>query len=252
MSGWDFGRRGVLRTLVVLVVAGALVASGEALAARPASRGMSCTGPFDGSAQSLVVPAGALCTLGPIAKISKNVDVEATGSLIDEGAKIGGSLVAVNPVGIQIGGSTLSMISKNVKITGMTGQLSGANYICNARIGGNVLEEGAAATAAPIVIGDAPSCSAGDHISKTLDVRANATAVDVSSSTFGQNLLVEGNTAGVNASENHTSQNLVVKANSGGVTVSNNSSGRSARCEGNMPTTEGSGNTGHRGNTCPH
>ncbi|HTQ68910.1 MAG TPA: hypothetical protein VMI13_09495 [Solirubrobacteraceae bacterium] len=251
MSGRGVGRNGALRTLVVLLVVGALVASGEALALRPASKGVSCAGPFAGSAHALVVPAGAVCTLEATAKISKNVDVEPTGSLIVQGAKIGGSVVAVSPAGIQIGGPVLSAISKHVKITGVTGHLTGANFICNAKIGGNVLVEGAAATAGPIVIGDAPSCSAGDHFSKNLDVRSNATAVDVSSSTIGQSLEVEGNTAGVTVSENHASQNLVVRANSGGVTVSSNSSGRTARCEGNMPTTEGSGNTAHRGNTCP-
>ncbi len=252
MSEWRFASRGVrVRALVVLMVLGALAASTGAVAVRAASKSVSCTGSFAGSAHSLSVPAGAVCTLEAGASISKNVDVAATGSLIDEGAKIGGSLVATSPAGIQIGGSTLSQISKNVTITGLTGTLGGDNYICNAKIGGTLRDEGAAATAAPIVIGDAPTCSAGVHVSKTARIQGNATAVDVSSDTFGQHLEVEGNTAGVNVSSNHTSQNLIVQNNSGGVTVSHNSAGRTSTCQGNMPTTEGEGNTGHRGNTCP-
>jgi IPT/TIG domain len=252
-SWWDIARGGGrLRPLVVLMIAGALGATGQALAMGGQSKAaVSCTGAFAGTAQALIVPAGAVCTLEATAHIVKNVEVAPTGSLIDEGATIGGSLRADKPVGIQIGGPQLSAIKKNVEILGLTGHLSGDNFVCNAKVGGNLTDDEAAASAGPVVIGDAPVCSAGDHVSKSLRLRGNETEVDVSSSGIGQSLDVEGNTAGVTVSANKVSQNLTVQGNSGGVTVRDNSAGRTATCSDNMPSTEGEGNTAHRGNSCP-
>jgi hypothetical protein len=204
----------------------------------------SCTGSFGGSAEQLVVPSGATCTLEASATIKHNVVVEKDGSLSDQGASIGGNLQAKNPLGIQIGSSQQSVIGHDIQIKGLTGQIAtGDNYICNAKIGHDLHFEQSSATAAPIVIGDAPDCSAGDNVGHDVHVQGNATKVDLSSSTIGHNLQVEKNTDGVNVSGNTIGHDLKVQNNSGGVVVSNNSIGHKAKCQGNKPSTEGEGNT---------
>jgi hypothetical protein len=237
--------------LVGLTMAAALALAAQASAKDGAT---ACTGPFGGSAQEVVVPPGATCTLEETAVIAHNVVVEPGGSLVDNGASIGASLQAKNPLGIQIGGSHQSVIGHDVHITGVVGNVAGGdNYVCNAKVGHNLQVEHASATAAPIVVGDAPDCSAGDQVSHDVHVQHNETKVDVSESTVTHDVHVEDNNDGVEVIANTIGHDLHVQNNSGGVTVSNNKAGHKAKCKNNAPTTAGEGNTQAQGRPkgCP-
>jgi hypothetical protein len=246
-------RSAAIRLLALGVLAtAALAASGQAWA--KGSPATPCTGPFGGSAEELVVPAGATCTLEGTAVVKRNVMVQPGGSLIDQGAEVGGSINANQPVAIQIGAAKQSVVGHDVKIQGLTGSNLGAdNYICNANIGHDLHAEHSAATAAPSVIGDAPDCSAGDVVGHDIHSQSNAVKVDVSSSSAGHDIHVQNNTAGVNVSNTSSTHDLHVQNNSGGVVVSNNSAGHNAKCSGNKPSTEGEGNTQTKGRPkgCP-
>jgi hypothetical protein len=251
ISGNLRGLTGRLVALAGLFVVGLLALSGEAWASGPAT---SCTAPFAGSATEIVVPGGATCTLQASATVEKSVQVEPGGSLIVEGASIGKDLRANSPVGIQIGGSKQTSIGHDVQIKGLTGQIGlGDNYICNAKIGHDLHAEHSVLTAAKLVVGDAPDCSAGVLVSHDIHVQNNDSNVDVSSISAGHDIHVENNTAGVNVSSTTTNHDLHVQNNSGGVVVSFNKAGHNATCQNNLPSTEGENNTQTKGKPkgCP-
>jgi len=242
------GSRARLFALGWLVSAGMLASGGQAWASGPAT---SCTAPFAGNATEIVVPGGALCILEAGATVEKSVKVEPGGSLIVEGASIGKDLKANSPAGIQIGGSKQTLIGHDVQINGLTGQIGlGDNYICNAKIGHDLHAEHSVLTAAKLVVGDAPDCSAGVLVGHDIHVQSNANSVDVSSSSAGHDIHVENNTAGVKVSGTTAVHDLHVQNNSGGVLVSFNKAGHNATCQNNLPSTEGEGNTQNKGQ--PH
>jgi IPT/TIG domain len=238
------------------LAAAAVAAGALALAAPAAAKGPGtvCEGPFAGEAQSIVVPGGATCTLEATAKVTGDVKVEPGGSLADRGASVGGSIKAKNPAGIQIGGSQQSVVGKDVDIDGLGGSILGAdNSVCNATIGHDLHVQHAAGTAAPIVVGDPPDCSAGVEVGHDVHVEGNATHVDVSQTSAVHDIHVQKNTVGVVVEETTSGHDLHVQDNSGGVVVSNNHADHKAKCSGNSPTTAGEGNSQNKGRPkgCP-
>ncbi|HXD55537.1 MAG TPA: IPT/TIG domain-containing protein [Solirubrobacteraceae bacterium] len=237
-------------------LAAAVIAATLGLAAPAAAKGpaTTCEGPFTGEAQSIVVPGGATCTLEATAKVTGDVKVEPGGSLADRGASIGGSINANKPAGVEIGGLQHSVVGQDVHIDGLTGSILGAdNALCNASIGHDLHIEHAAATAAPIVVGDPPDCSAGVEVVHDVHVEGNATHVDVSETSAGHDIHVQKNTAGVVVENTTSGHDLHVQDNSGGVVVSNNHADHNAKCSGNKPETAGEGNTQNKGRPkgCP-
>jgi hypothetical protein len=238
--------------VLIAIVGGALVLAAPAAAKGPAPT--VCEGPFGGEAQTIVVPGGATCTLESTANVAGDVKVEPGGSLADQGASVGGSIRAKKPAGIQIGGAQQSVIVKDVQIDGLTGSiLGGDNSICNASIGHDLHVQHAAGTAAPIVIGDPPDCSAGVEVGHDVHVQENAAPVDVSQTSAGHDIHVQKNKAGVVVADTTSGHDLHVQDNSGGVVVSNNHADHKAKCSGNKPETAGEGNNQGKGRPkgCP-
>ena len=162
-----------------------------------------CSGVSGGNPTSVVVPAGATCTLVAGTTVSGNVLVGRGGAFDDEGAVVGGSLQASNAASIKVvGGGT---IGRNLQVTGVTGTPSGGgdNMICNTTVTGNVqvLNNG---PLAPIDIGNLGACSGGPGL------------------TVGGNVQVLGNQAAITVGGNTVHGNLQVQNNIGGVTVSGN------------------------------
>jgi hypothetical protein len=210
-----------------------------------------CNGYYGGSGQEVVVPTGATCVLAPGTKVAKNVHVMTGGTLVDEGAAIGGDLNANNPKAVTVAGGS---VGGNLQIQGLTGSPPGGkdNFVCGASIGHDMTVQNAAATAGPIVIGGSPDCGAGNKVGHDLSVQNNATAVTVSNNTVAHNVNIQGNTHGVLVEHNQAGEELQVQNNSGGVTVTNNHAGHNAQCQNNKPTTAGSGNTaGSQNKGCP-
>jgi hypothetical protein len=167
----------------------------------------------------VIVPGGASCTLAPGTTIPGNLRVEPGGTLLDEGAAIGGNLVANSPAGIQIKGTTPSTIAANVRIVGLTGAVEGGpNLICNVTIGENLLVSSSEASAAPVLIGGAPECR---PVTVKLDVNvyANANRVALIGDLLDKELLMEANTGPVEADEDHILGNAGAGGDKGGVTM---------------------------------
>jgi hypothetical protein len=210
-----------------------------------------CNGYYGGSGQEVVVPVGATCVLPPGTKVATNMHVMTGGTLIDQGATIGGDLNANNPKAVTVAGGN---VQGDVQLQGVAGSPAGDkdNYVCDTSIGHDLSVQNSAATAGTIVIGGPPDCSVGDKIGHDLSVQNNATAVTVSDNTVTHNLSIQNNTGGVTVETNKAGEDLEVQNNSGGVTVTNNHAGHNAQCRNNKPTTGGSGNTaGSQNKGCP-
>ena len=238
--------------LVALVALFALALAGQAWAKGPPAT--ECEGPFGGEAQNILVPEGKTCTLEGTAVVVQSVTVAKGASLIDEGASIGQDLKANNPAGIRIGAAKQSTIGHDVKISGLTGSIGGKdNTVCNAKIGHDLHLEHSAATAAALVVGDPPDCTAGDTVGHDIHVQENDNHVDVSDSGATHDIHVQNNTAGVVVENTSSGHDLHVQNNSGGTVVSNNTTGHNAKCSGNKPATTGENNTQAKGRSkdCP-
>ncbi len=181
----------------------------------------SCSGVYGGGGPEVIVPGGASCTLAPGTSIPGNVRVEPGGTLLDEGAAIGGNLVANSPAGIQIKGTTPGTITANVRIVGLTGAVEGEpNMICNVTIGENLLVSSSEASAAPVLIGGGPECR---PVTVKLDVNVygNSNRVGLLGDLFDKELLMEANTGPVEAAEDHILGSAGAGGNKGGVTMRN-------------------------------
>jgi len=200
-----------------------------------------CTGVYGGTGNSIIVPSGATCTLLSSGDVLNNVTVQAGASLIDQGAEVGGDILANRPQGIGIGNGAL--VSGSIEITGLAGGGPGAksdgrsesdSYICNTTVERNVRVQKGAATAGPIDIGDTADCPAGQG------------------NMIGGSLLVEGNQDQVDTTQSHVEDNIEITDNTGGVTATDNVALHNAVCENNTPAVTGQGNTAHNQNTgCP-
>ncbi len=244
-----------------------------------------CNGIYGGSGNEVTVGKGETCILLPGTRVAHNVQVNQGGTLIDRGATIEGNLQANSAVAIQVSGGS---VGQTLQIKGLTGSHEGQlNYVCGVKVGHNLDVENAASTAAPIDVGDPPSCAAGDQVGQDVNVTGNAVAVDVSHITGEHDINVNNNTKGVTVENNTDShdvnvtgnsggatvkenapahnvnvtnnsggvlvrgnkagEELIVTGNSGGVTVTANGAGNNAICNNNLPKTEGGENTATKG-----
>jgi hypothetical protein len=224
-----------------------------------------CSGDYGGSGKQVTVLKGQTCILLAGTKVSGNVSVMPAGSLIDEGATIGGNLTATSPRGIQVEAS--SVIGHELEIKGMTGSNEGAtNFICGASIGGSLSFLNTAArpemviggesdhkitSDRPAEVGDEPEQCPGNEIGHNLTVENNADDVAVSGNTVGASLLAEANHDRLTVSGNTITEDMTVSLNSGGASVVSNSVGQRASCQHNKPNTTGAGNTAPKNEGCP-
>ncbi len=250
-----------------------------------------CTGPSAGTGKEVIVVERAHCTLLAGTVVTGNVRVEALGALNDEGASIGGSLVAVSPESLLVGAPGTSTVGGSIEITKLTGgPLGGENAICNAVIHGNLLVSGSLAHARPLLIGGTPECApdvvhsqvnvldsaapvylTGDQMEQGV-VKDNTAAVEVDEDTLtgalavsanrGRtalrrnhlkgSLTVQSNGGSVLAEEDVIGQNLLVQGNTGGVQLDGNDVTRNAVCSGNRPAATGTANVvGEHNLGCP-
>ena len=244
------------------------------VAATPLSSGTTqCDGVYEGAGKVVHVATGAICTLAAGATLTSGVRVEHGGSLVVEGATIGGGLDTTDPKAIQIGGSQRTVIKGGVQISGLEGGPSGGadNFICNASIGSFLIVNRSVAAAAPMVIGGKPDCQAGVSIGGNLEIFGNANAIDVSNSSgrlswiltnnfapllvesnrLGADLMVSTNRSKVSVLSNRVHGTVTVNSNSRGAVVSANSAGRDLAVEGDVKV-EVSANHAGRYATCAH
>jgi putative nucleotidyltransferase with HDIG domain len=184
-----------------------------------------------GSYSSVTAVAG--CSLNSSDNIIGNVSVNQGGSLIDDGAHIGGNLQTNNAAWIVVGSG--GTITGNLQVSGLTGEppagTATANELCNTTVGNDVQIQNNGA-GAPFEIGSAPDCSSGLIVHGNLTVQSNAGQVVVANNSVQGNLQVHNNT--------------------GGGTLSNNSAAKGCQLQSDSPSIVGSNNTVGAGqqNTC--
>jgi hypothetical protein len=241
------------RTL--LLAASALLVTGSAVVAlaSPASaapKSVTCPNGFLGVLhvrKDLIVPADSSCGLTQGSKIGRNVIVHKGASFFTGGTKIGGNLIARGAALIEIGdvnnGKSATVIGGNVIITGTVGGVPYGEFICQTRIGGNLVIKDTAATASGWDIGQPQAANCGrnakygkvygdtighngifiDNAGAYLDVGSNQPAFNGHTGPgFGHDLVFVNNHEGYNA-------------------LNENSVGHDCRQHNNRPY-EGSGN----------
>jgi hypothetical protein len=173
------------------------------------------------------------CSLNASDDITGNVTVNQGGSLIDNGAKIGGNLQTNNAAWIVIGSG--GTITGNLQVSGLTGEppagTAAANDLCNTTVGNDVQVQNNG-VGIPFDIGGAPDCSSG------LIVHGNLT--------------VQNNAGHILVANNSVQDNLQVHNNTGGGTLTNNSAAKACQLQNDSPGIVGSDNTVGTGqqNTC--
>ncbi len=205
-----------------------------------------CNRYLGGSGRELTVPAGARCTLAPGTKLSKNLRVQPGGTLVAEGVSIAGNLVAQDPVALQLGGGHANTVAGNLQVVGLSGS-SGANLICNTRVGANLLVSGSSSHAGPIELGGdgaGPDC-APDSVRLNVNVSANADTVEVlgdrlegevllsddsgpvavEGDVIGGSLGIAGDKGPTSAREDRIAHNLCAQRDSGALSLEEDSLG---------------------------
>ncbi len=202
---------------------------------RPLSPGTTtCNSVYGGSGKEVIVPNGAVCTLVAGTKVSASVRVQKGGWLNDDGASIGGSLLASDPRAVYVGGSTTSMVTGNLQITGLTYDEVSEMTLCNLEVEGNLLVFGSAAKTPPIFVGDAPHvtpCTVSVRLN--LNVIDNANTIVVADDSGQHSMLAEGNSGVVKVIENSFTYNIGVSHDKGQTTVLANKAGGSVSAESN-------------------
>lgn len=274
------------RTRIVLVL-GVLAASVLAASAQASSSATSCTGAYKGSAEAIVVPAGATCTLGAATTVSGSVFVNTGGSLILDGTVVNGSVVASYPKGIKVGGSAVTSVAGNFQITGLSGAVGeGPNSLCNLHVGQKLQILKAASSAAPVLFGAGAGCAPGT-VGGVLSIAGDLTSVKVAGAHVVQGVLLGKDKPLVEIAETQVSEmveaygdlgetilradsiswwatvirnsgpvalegntiggSMYVMSNTGGELVSGNAVRQTATCTRNKAPLSGSGNTAKGG-----
>jgi hypothetical protein len=206
-----------------------------------------CTGVLPpGIYQDVTVPPGVFCDINSSNYIAHDVTVLEGASLLDGGtpggAYIGHDLRAKKPASIIVESGT---VEHDIHIQGTTGASAfhnGENWICNQRVGHDVVVQKSAITAAPWVIGDNGTtffARCGNSIAHDLVVKDNADTVDISGNNPANGIFQP---AGIG-------HDVAVEHNSGGTTVNFNTAGHDCKQSDNSPYT-GNGNVAANDNNC--
>jgi hypothetical protein len=155
--------------------------------------------------------------------VGNDVYVDKGATLIDSGATVKNNVQATTPKGIGIGGfgSQPATVGGSVSVTGTSGSgpgttTRGSNYICNARIGGNLTINSSASGAGPWIVGDIDEeCSGGGNlIGRSLTAEFNKDRLDISDNRKGVPPYVGGITLNLTVLLNTvTSTSPIVESN---------------------------------------
>lgn len=244
------------RTL--LLAAGILLVAGPAVfaAASPASADttpVTCPNGFIGvlnAPQDLVVPAGSSCGLTEGSTIGRDVIVDAGGAFFIGGTTIGRDLIANQAALIELGdvnnGSSDTIIGRDAIIAGTVGGVPFGEFICQTRIGRDLVITDTASTASGWDIGapEAANCGRnarfgqvfGDTIGRNgvfdnnagayLDVGSNQPAFNGGTGPgFGNDLTFTNNHEGFNDLTDNTIGNTCSQSNNHPYAGSGNTAG---------------------------
>lgn len=178
-----------------------------------------CTGTLSGSYQSVLVPAGATCTLDG-ATVARNVTVEAGASLFTTNATIGGNLMSRDATTVRVIDTN---VGRNVKVTGTTGltTIGGLGCSVDPSVANNVMLKDNS--------GNIALCDL--TIARNLALMGNSRGIGVFHNTVGNSLLLFDNTGRASRlRHNDVGVNLNCRRNTNVVTVANTAKKMLGQC----------------------
>ena len=178
--------------------------------------GTSCSGPYGGTGDHVVVPAGASCTLVPGTNVTHYVTVSKGGTLYAAGVKIGGVLT-----------------------------VSGSATVCQSRV---LSDLKAVKPGGSLQLGGT-DCGTGNTFSHNVVVSHDSHNLWIWQNTITGNLTVSYAHGKTNSIQSNSVHNLLV-SHSGPVLVVDNHGKGNVSCTANKPQ-QGHGNKAKGKNTCP-
>jgi hypothetical protein len=205
-----------MKRVITAVLATACCAVAVALPASAAPKAATeCTGTLSGSFDSIVVPAGATCTLDG-ATVSKSVTVEKDASLFTSKSTIGGNLMSRNAQTVRVIDTD---VHRNLMVSGTQGITT---------IGGM-------------------DCHVDPAVANNLMLKNNHGNIAVCDLTIARNLVLQGNTRGIGVFHNTVGNNILLFDNTGPANrVRHNDVRINLNCQGNTNKVITVANTAHK------